>query len=491
MRTPSSVFAVGRYALALVVVAASVLMVSGQNKTTFDAHDKAAYATQAMIQYVNPGLVFSVVSAKIATDGTITVDYKVTDPKGLALDTAGIQTPGTISNSFLAAYIPKGQAQYVSYTTRIATAAVGGATATQAGADSGGTTQTVAVGEYIYTFKTKASTGFDATATHRVGIYGSRNLTVWDLGTNYASTTFDFVPAGGTPAPRDIVRTPDCNACHDSLSFHGGSRKGVDLCIMCHTPQTTDPDTGNTVDMPVMTHAIHIGQSFPTIENAAKPYQIIGFGNALSDWQTVTYPADVRNCAKTCHNPKNGAAQTNAWLTTPTRAACGACHSSINFASGLNHVHLPQVDDKQCARCHIPQGELEFDASIIGGHTIPAYSLTLPGLNVTLVKVIGAAGAKPVVSFTVKDNSGAGIPMSKFTSGGSLSMSMTGSTSDYGSVSFGTDTASTPGYVTESVAAASQCDNGGNCTYTFTHAIPAGSKGTYVIGVEARLQIGR
>jgi OmcA/MtrC family decaheme c-type cytochrome len=486
MRTPSSVFAVGRYALALVVVAASVLMVSGQNKTTFDAHDKAAYATQAMIQYVNPGLVFSVVSAKIATDGTITVDYKVTDPKGLALDTAGIQTPGTISNSFLAAYIPKGQAQYVSYTTRIATAATGGATATQAGADSGGTTQTVAVGEYIYTFKTKATTGFDATATHRVGIYGSRNLTVWDLGTNYASTTFDFVPAGGTPAPRDIVRTPDCNSCHDSLAFHGGSRKGVDLCIMCHTPQTTNPDTGNTVDMPVMTHAIHIGQSFPTIENAAKPYQIFSRGS-LSDWQTVVYPADVRNCAKTCHNPKNGAAQTNAWLTTPTRAACGACHSSINFASGLNHVNLPQVDDKQCAGCHIPQGELEFDASIIGGHTIPAYSLTLPGINVTLVKVIGAAGAKPVVSFTVKDNSGAGIPMSKFTSGGSLSMSMTGSTSDYGSVSFGTDTASTPGYVTESVAAASQCDNGGNCTYTFTHAIPAAAKGTYAIGVEARL----
>src|ERR1019366_1832916 len=274
--------------------------------------------------------------------------------------------------------------------------------------------------------------------------------------------------------------------CHDSLAFHGGSRKGVDLCIMCHTPQTTNPDTGNTVDMPVMTHAIHIGQSFPTIENAAKPYQIFSRGS-LSDWQTVVYPADVRNCAKTCHNPKNGAAQTNSWLTTPTRAACGACHSNINFATGLNHVNLPQVDDKQCAGCHIPQGELEFDASIIGGHTIPAYSLTLPGINVTLVKVIGAAGAKPVVSFTVKDNSGAGIPMSKFTSGGSLSMSMTGSTSDYGSVSFGTDTASTPGYVTESVAAASQCDNGGNCTYTFTHAIPAAAKGTYAIGVEARL----
>src|ERR1019366_8512542 len=209
-----------------------------------------------------PGLVFSVVSAKIATDGTITVDYKVTDPKGLALDTAGIQTPGTISNSFLAAYIPKGQAQYVSYTTRIATAATGGATANQAGADSGGTTQTVAVGEYIYTFKQKAvppSGAYDSTATHRLGVYGSRNLTEFDLGTNYASVTFDWVPAGGTPAPRDVIRTASCNKCHDQLVFHGGSRQGMELCIMCHTPQTIDPDTGNTMDMKVFAHKIHMG----------------------------------------------------------------------------------------------------------------------------------------------------------------------------------------------------------------------------------------
>jgi OmcA/MtrC family decaheme c-type cytochrome len=498
MRIPSSVFAVGRYALGLAVVAASALMMSGQNRpafnahqlvggqnrSIFDAHDKAAYAPEAMIQYVNPGLVFSVVSAKIAADGTISVDYKTTDPKGLALDTAGIQTPGTISSSFIAAYIPKGQAEYMSYSTRVSTAVTGGATATQASADSGGTTSTVAVGEYIYTFKTKAPTGFDPTASNRIGIYGSRNLTQWDLGTNYASVTFDFVPGGGTPAPRDIVRTPDCNACHYQLAFHGGSRRGVDLCIMCHTTQTTDPNTGNTLDMPVMTHAIHIGNSFPTIEST-KLYSIVGFGNAVSSWPTVVYPPDVRMC-KTCHNPSNGAAQTNAWLTTPTRAACGACHSNVNFVTGLNHANQVELDDKQCAQCHVPQGELEFDASIIGGHTIPTYSTTLQGIVVTLTKVVGVAGQKPVLSFTVKNNAGAGIPMSQFASGGSLSLSMTGSTSDYGSVSFGSDTTSTPGYVTES-AAGSTCDGSGNCTYTFTHAIPAKATGTYAIGVEARL----
>ena len=98
----------------------------------------------------------------------------------------------------------------------------------------------------------------------------------------------------------------------------------------------------------------------------------MGFGNAVDSWSTVVYPPDVRKC-ETCHNPKNGAAQTNAWLTTPNRAACGARHSNVNFVTGLNHINLPEPDDKQCAQCHIPQGELEFDASIIGGHTIPQY----------------------------------------------------------------------------------------------------------------------
>ena len=387
----------------LVVVAAAAFLLSGQDKagmdpqSRFDAHDLAAYATNAMIQYVNPGLVFSVVSANITSAGVISVTYKVTDPTGLALDITGIQTPGTISSSFLVAYIPKtvampGLNQYTSYITKVATAVTGGATATQPTADSGGTTTTIAVGEYTYTFKTQAPSGFDPTATHRIGIYGSRNLTTWDLGTNYASVTYDFVPNGGTPAPRDIVRTADCDKCHYQLAFHGGSRRGTDLCIMCHQPQNSDPNTGNSLDFPVLIHQVHIGTSFPTIQSTT-PYAIEGFGNVLDSWTGVVFPGvDVRNCAKTCHNPNNGAAQTSAWLTTPNRAACGACHSNIDFATGLNHGTapgngLPEIDDSQCADCHIPQGELDFDASIVGAHVIPEYSTSVPGINITLTKV--------------------------------------------------------------------------------------------------------
>lgn len=159
MRIRLSVF---RRCLALLAVAASAFLLSGADKartdpqSRFDAHDLAAYATNATIEYVNPGLVFTVTSASISSAGVISVNYKVTDPTGLPLDIAGIQTPGTISSSFLAAYIPAGGAQYTSYITRTTTAVTGGATATQATSDSGGTITTNAVGSYTYTFKTAA-----------------------------------------------------------------------------------------------------------------------------------------------------------------------------------------------------------------------------------------------------------------------------------------------------------------------------------------------
>ena len=478
------------------LVLAGLAFALAKEKAGFTVHEKAYYADPSVVVYVQPGLNITVVSANIAANGTISVDYKLTDPNGAALDQTGVVTPGPVTLSFLAAYIPSGQAQYTSYITRVATAASGGATATQPAADSGGTTQTVATGEYIYTFKTVAPPGFNPNLTNRIGIYGSRNLTQWDLGTDYADTTFDFVPSGGTPQPRDIVRTADCNSCHGSaatttstngLAAHGGSRRTVDLCIMCHQPQNSDPNTGNSLDMKVFIHKIHMGSSLPSVQ-AGKPYQIIGFQNSVSDWSTVVYPANVERC-ETCHNPKNGAAQTNAWLTTPGAAACGSCHDDVNFMTGVNHPGGPQPDDNQCSICHIPQGELPFDASIMGAHTIPDQAPGIPGINFTLVSVAnGGAGQKPTVTFTVKDNSGNGIPMSSFSSGSnSLSLTMAGPTSDYGYTSFGTGV-TTPGYVTESATSAA-CSSAGTCTYTFTHAVPANATGTYAIGIEGRISI--
>ena len=492
MRIPSSVFAVGRYALALVVITGSVVLMSAPKKTVFTPHDKAYYASDATVNFVRPGLTLKVVSSTIAQDGTISVDYKITDPNGLPLDPAGITTPGAVSVSFVCAYIPKGQTQFYSYATRAQTSPITNVTANQAGADSGGTTKQVADGEFVYTFKTKAvganNAAYDPTATHRVGIYGSRNLTEFDLGTNYASNTLTFIPAGGTPTNnRDVVRTASCNKCHDSLAFHGGSRIGLDLCIMCHQPQTVDPDTGNTVDMKVFVHKIHMGSQLPSVI-AGKPYQIIGFNQAVSDWSTVVLPSDPRRCTF-CHEDVKvtGATQSNNWLTNPSRAACGSCHDDVNFATGLNHVNLPQVDDNQCTQCHIPQGELEFDASIKGAHTVPTQSLTNPGLVLNIVRVDnGVAGKAPTVTFTSKDYAGNPVTMATLTGGSNrLAFVMAGPTTDYGYTSFGSDV-TTPGYVSENPVPTAKCGNDGTCTYTFTHTVPAKATGTFAIGVEGR-----
>jgi len=74
--------------------------------------------------------------------------------------------------------------------------------------------------------------------THTVGAYGSRNLTEFDLGTQYDDDVFNFVPDGAAVKDvRDVVGTATCNKCHFSMGFHGGSCKSMEVCVLCHTPQ--------------------------------------------------------------------------------------------------------------------------------------------------------------------------------------------------------------------------------------------------------------
>ena len=86
------------------------------------------------------------------------------------------------------------------------------------------------------------------------------------------------------------------------------------------------------------------------------------------------------------------------------------------------------------------------------------------------------------MTFTVKDNSGAAVPLSSLNN---LSLLMSGPTTDYGNTSFGADV-TTVGYVSESATTAAQCGTDGVCVYTFNHAVPAGAHGTFAIGIEGR-----
>jgi len=458
---------VSRLLGALVVVVGSAVLVSSSDTPVFTKNDKVYYADENLVNFVRPGLDIKILSASIESDGTIKTSFKVADPKGLPLDIDGVTTPGAISVRVVAARIPKGQTQHVAYTTRDATSPITNVTATQASSDSGGTFTKMAEGEYLYTLKTKAPANFDRTATHTIGIWAGRDLSEFDLSTirNYDSEVFTWVPDGSkVSVTRDVIKTATCNKCHDPLSAHD-NRRGIELCVLCHTPQSIDPDTGNTVDMPVMIHKIHMGDELPSVK-AGKPYQIIGYRQTTYDFSTVAFPANTRNCTF-CHEQNTGAAQANAYLK-PNRAACGACHDNVNFATGEGHADLPQVSDNQCASCHFPQGEVEFDVSITGAHLIPRFSRDLPGTVFEILKVDnGAAGKAPTVTFSVKERNGKPIPPA----GMRLQLVLAGPTSDYAS------------YVSEDATRAT-CSGDGVCTYTFSKPVPADAKGTYSIGIE-------
>jgi OmcA/MtrC family decaheme c-type cytochrome len=425
-----------------------------------------------IVNYIRPGVKVKIVSAAIAQDGTITARVNLTDPKGVPLDKDGINSPGAISMSFICAYIPNGQREYVSYTTTVlkATLDLSKPSQTQAANDSGGViTRNGVDGDYTYTFKTKAPSGFDPSATHTVGVSVNRNLTEfmsYDEWSEVANDTFNFVPNGSAvKTVRSVVSTQACNQCHNPLIGHGGSRLTVELCILCHTPQTVNPDTGLTQDMPVLIHKIHMGQNLPSVK-AGVPYRIWHRG-AWSDFSDVGFPSGVDEL-KTCEVCHQNAPQASNYMTTPTRAACGACHDDVNFASGLNHVNLPQASDNQCAQCHIAKGA-EFDASVKGAHTVATRSTQLPGVIATLVRVDNAKpGQKPSVVFSLKNKAGDAVDVSKMSS---CSLVMAGPTADYN------------GYVSESAKTATS-SGASFYTYTFSTLLPANASGTYAVGIE-------
>lgn len=461
------------------ITCAGAALLSSAAAGAFSAHDKAFYASQRDVSFVRPGLKVQIVSASIAPDGTIQARVRFTDPQGLPLDREGITTPGAISAGnpgMVAAYFPTGQSQAVSYTTRTQTSPITKETAIQAGADAGGTWAKVGEGEYTYTFRTKAPANFDKNAVHAIGVYANRILNEFEMGTQLDDDVYYFTPSDGKQVsnPRDEIRTGTCQKCHGpNMAFHGETgRSSLQMCDLCHTPQTTDPDTGNTVDLKVMIHKIHMGEHLPSVKSGGK-YQIIGFSQTVFDFSTVAFPAPMMKC-EVCHEQNRGAAQAEAHLNNPNRAACGSCHDDVNFATGEGHVNLPVLSDTECKRCHIPRGEIDFDASISGAHTAPQESNLLTGLQWEILNVQDAvAGKKPTITFSAKDKNGNGLPLSALAR---VAVTMAGPTTDY--VSFGR------GYVQEDAAKAT--GSNGTYSYTFNQAIPADAKGTYGFGVEGR-----
>lgn len=193
------------------------------------------------------------------------------------------------------------------------------------------------------------------------------------------STTYD---PPSTLTPETMVDIKKCQVCHgraDGLAMHGGNRNdNLQVCVVCHNPNETDlsqrpPDPDNTVngvnsaatgdgleqrpiDFKYMIHAIH---------GAAKrtePFVVYGYRGSVNDFSDVQFPNPKLSC-NICHTgssyepplpagvlpttvdsgatvnssgsgdyytPSNTAAfdPSDDHVTTPTAAACSACHTS-------------------------------------------------------------------------------------------------------------------------------------------------------------------
>jgi OmcA/MtrC family decaheme c-type cytochrome len=163
-------------------------------------------------------------------------------------------------------------------------------------------------------------------------------------------------------------------------------------------------------------------------------------------------------------------------MTKPSRAACGSCHEDVNFASGENHVNLPQLDDNHCAECHTPNQTLDFDASIPGAHVVPNNSKSLPGLVTQILKVDnGVAGQAPMVTFKVTDKAGNPVDISKITQ---IRVIMNGSNVDYGVMPMGMARVSEDPSKT--------AGTNGVYAYQMTNKIPTAATGSFTISIQAR-----
>ena len=429
------------------------------------------------------------ISDLTVTASSAQVTFKITDDQGVALDRQGrapiALTDGPASLVFVLGQLaeqPDGSpAQYTAYTIN----GIG-----QAATEATGTFETldVTAGTYRYTFAAPL-TGFDASKTQTAIALASR--------TTSGKQVFDRAVQSVRPdasravVAREEVTAASCNGCHGTLGLHGGRYTEPAQCVVCHTPQSLDPESGNTVDFKVLIHKIHRGEGLPSVEGGT-PYQIVGFGGSVHDFSTVGFPGfttdpaqNIERC-ETCH----AGAQGDRWKTQPTRDTCTSCHDTTSFtlplaAGQVLHSGGTQPADAPCTVCHPATGGI---AGVFDKHYTGLLAPTAVDIAIELQSV-GNIGPNlaPTVTFRATVNGQprdlSALPLT------SLVATIAGPTTDYEAYFQASIQGTTPVGNLVSVDAPN-----GVFRYELPNAaatrLPAVATGTYVVGIEGSLQVG-
>lgn len=373
--------------------------------------------------------------------------------------------------------------------------------------DSGGAFATVSPGVYTYTFATDITKDpiYNPALTHTVVAQIQRNTTS-KVGTTFQQAVnpyFNFRPDGQqVTVTREIAAVSNCNECHGKLGLHGGGRRDVAFCIVCHNPGVVDPTTGNSVDFKVLIHKIHMGENLPS--NKAGGNFTVG----SHVYGEVTYPfisgdntisGTPVQCSK-CHKPGKDAAGRDYGkdvdrYKVANASNCTTCHDATTFdgstttttKNGKNSITIPAVPHTGgqltpsaiCAGCHVPTGS-EFGISVAGAHTVTEQSSIFTGINFQILSVANATpGNAPSVTFKVTDNSGS--PISLTANGASFNLKLGYAASDYTN-----NLMENYGQPLSQAVGAATANGDGSYTITFAKAIPASATGIAVVGMEGR-----
>lgn len=435
-----------------------------------------------------PGLIVTITGVKIPKDRRPVVSFTATDERG---DPVG-KNELTESRFILAYLVNPGNGstpRYVSYNTRIEDpdTTVSGDEAIQATYDLANLTglKQKSDGTFKYKFATALPVDYDRAASHQIG--GQfRRLFGADGVVYRTNAVLAFRPDGNPDVDtREVVNTETCNNCHTRLSLHGDIRREIQLCILCHTPQTTDAQSGNNLDMAVMTHKIHMGEMLPSVEDG-EPYQIVGFGGVVHDYSDVAFPQDIRNC-EVCHEGVNP----DYHLNNPTMNGCASCHDRTWFnideptPEGYTEhlIGVPLTDDSLCKTCHTPTEP--GVKPIWEAHLRPQETEDAPGLHLEITSTeILNADTTPQLRITFTIEKGDGTPVADLNTNTQLSVNGTIAypVSDYSTYNRN---------IFKGNGASGTLVNNGDGSYTYTFndpndTLPLGSTDTFAVALEGR-----
>jgi len=286
--------------------------------------------------------------------------------------------------------------------------------------------------------------------TYTVGLELRKDYTIQDVVyRDPGNATRDFLLGDATTLePRELVTLANCNQCHTELRAHGDNRNQITNCLLCHTSGAEDRNNpavaggtpGVAIDFKVMIHKIHSGKHLPSVLGVTTtstgardysatpvPYRLVGFGNAIHDYSSVTWPAwpsfyspmprdlgfttltsqqqsrenlmrqGPAECGK-CHGDPDGdgplpaPAQGEEIWARPTIAACQSCHDDWipDHPYTANGQTMPiQRDNAACTECHRVSGT---PLDVIDAHRHPLVDPdVVAGLvfNVTAVADVG------------------------------------------------------------------------------------------------------